>query len=323
MKRRIAVITGTRAEYGYLRPLMSAIKAHEDLELLVYATGMHLLKEYGNSIEEIKQDGYKIVAVVDMGLKAMQSEYDMAVSIGQRVIGFADVFRRDKPDIVVVFGDRFEPFAAAIASTAMNIPVAHVAGGEMGFGDLDHVVRHAITKLSHLHIVQTQQSKERVLGIGEEEWRTHNVGSLTLDTILSVEPRPREELSERLDLPRRPYLLLVYHPTSTEWQDAEEQIALVLESSLEVGRERGLDIVVIYPNDYPRGTKIVDVIETFDSDVRVHIFCNLSHLDYISLMSHSSALVGNSSSGIIEAPSLGVPYVCVGTRQKDRSEPRT
>ncbi|MFX1369447.1 MAG: UDP-N-acetylglucosamine 2-epimerase [Promethearchaeota archaeon] len=323
MSRRIGVVTGTRAEYGYLRPLMRKLMHSDGLELRVYASGMHLLKEYGDSIKEIERDGFKVAEVVDMGSKAMTSEYDLAISIGKGVVGFSEAFKRDKPSIVVVFGDRIEPFAAAIAATATNIPIAHIAGGGRGFGDIDHVLRHTITKMSHLHFTQTEQSRQRVLKLGEEGWRVYNTGSLTLDTILSTKLPSRSDFSEKYGIPAKPWILVVYHPTTTEWQDAKKQIAIVLDSVSEVAREEKTEIAVIYPNDYPGGADMVDVIESFaNEDAGVHIFRNLSHLDYIALLGLSSVFVGNSSSGIAEAPSLGIPYVCVGTRQKDRERAR-
>ena len=319
MKRSIGVVTGTRAEYGYLRPLIRAIEDDADLELRLYVTGMHLLKEYGHSIMEIEKDGFDIAETIDMGSKAMSDEHDLAVSIGTGVVQFAGLFTRNHPEIVIVFGDRTEPFAAAIAASAMNIPVAHIAGGDVGFGDIDHLMRHAITKLAHLHFTQTESSKERVLRLGEEDWRVFNVGALTLDTILGTRLPSKEEIHEKYNIPPNPFILISYHPTTTEWKDASKQMELVLNSVAEVVRKHSMGVAIIYPNDYPGGTRIVNGIKRFKTDkARVHVFENLPHLDYMALMMASSVLVGNSSSGIIEAPSLGVAYVCVGTRQKNR-----
>lgn len=319
MTRKIGVVTGTRAEYGYLRPLMQKIEEHRDLILRVYVTGMHLLKDQGDSIREIEKDGFEISAVVDMGSKAMGSTYDLAVSIAKGIAGFANLFQKDEPDLLVVLGDRNEPFAAAIAATTMNIPVAHIAGGDVGFGDIDHVLRHAITKLAHLHFVQTELSKERVLKLGEEKWRVTNVGALTLDSILEMKPLSGNELTKKFNIRPNAYILIVYHPTTTEWKETKEQMQLVLDSADSVAQKHNLDIVVIYPNDYPGGLEMIEVIRKFAEDKKnVHVFDNLSHHDFLSLMNSSSVFVGNSSSGIIEAPSLGVPYVCIGTRQKER-----
>ncbi|MFX1261511.1 MAG: UDP-N-acetylglucosamine 2-epimerase [Promethearchaeota archaeon] len=316
--KRIGVVTGTRAEYGYLRPLLDAIVEEPTMELRLYVSGMHLLKEYGDSIREIERDGFEIARTIDMGSKAMANDYELAQSIGKGVIGFSTVFMEDHPDIIIVFGDRIEPFAAAIASTTMNIPVAHIAGGDVGMGDIDHVMRHAITKLSHLHFAQTEESRKRILKLGEEDWRVQNVGSLTLDTVLGSELRTKEDISKEYGLNLQKYILISYHPVSTEWKDAEKQFNHVLESVVEVAAKHQLQVFVIYPNDYPGGTKIVDVANEYAKKTAVHIFKNLPHIDYLTLMKLADVYVGNSSSGIIEAPSLGVPYVCIGTRQRGR-----
>lgn len=316
--KRIGVVTGTRAEYGYLRPLLKAISKEPTLELRVYVTGLHLRKGYGDSIREIERDGFEIAKRIDMGSKAMSSQYELAISIGKGVIGFADALAEDQPNLVFVFGDRTEPFAASIASTSMNIPVAHIAGGEIGMGDIDHVMRHAISKLSHLHFVQTEESKQRLIKLGEEEWRIHNVGSLTLDTILSTELRTSEELTRDYNFEFGKFILIAYHPVSTEWENAEKQIRLVLDSVVDYATESNLKIVITYPNDYPGGTQIIEVTKSYSEKAFIHVFKTLPHIDYISLMKLCAVYVGNSSSGLIEAPSLGVPYVCIGTRQKGR-----
>ncbi len=319
MTRRVGVITGTRAEYGYLRPLLDTIQTDENLTLQLLVTGMHLLEDYGDSIKEIEKDGHEISHIVDMGSKAMSNEFELAISIGKGIIEFSHKFRDDKPDLIIVFGDRIEPFAAAIAATTMNIPIAHIAGGDVGMGDIDHVMRHAITKISHLHFTMSEQSKERVLRLGEEPWRVFNIGALTLDTILNAELPSREKLEEKYTMPKKPLILLAYHPTSTEWKQSEEQVRLVLQSAATVANELEMDIVVIFPNDYPGGIAIVEVIKGFlKKGSGIYVFENLPHLDYIAILEMSAVFVGNSSSGIIEAPSLGVPYVCIGTRQKGR-----
>jgi len=319
MKRKIAVVTGTRAEYGYLKPLMKKIKEHTKLELLLYVTGMHLLKEYGNTIQEIEKDGFRITKTIDMDVKVNNATFDIAASIGTGIIRLASVFKEDNPDIAVVFGDRIEPFAAAIAATSMNIPLAHIGGGEVGLGDIDDSLRHAITKLAHLHFTSTNQSKERVLKLGEEEWRIFKVGALSLDAILNEKLLSKNVLCRKYNLPDKSSILISYHPVTTEWQEAERQMKLVVESAVAVANEEDMEVVIIYPNAYPGGFQIIRTIKNaMQKSKNIHVFENLPHLDYISLMATSSVFVGNSSSGIIEAPSLGIPYVCIGTRQQGR-----
>ncbi|MHB8105277.1 MAG: UDP-N-acetylglucosamine 2-epimerase [Dehalococcoidales bacterium] len=320
LKRKIGVVTGARAEYGYLKPLMKKIVAHPRLELLLYVTGLHLVKEYGNTIQEIIKDGFNITKTVDMDTKVDSSLYDMSVSIGKGVIGFADALKEDKPDIFVVFGDRVEALAAAVAVAPINIPVAHISGGEIGMGDIDDNIRHAITKLAHLHFTATKQSKERVLKLGEEPWRVFQVGALSLDAILNEKLLTKQELHKKYNLVDKPVILVCYHPTTTEWQEAEKQMETIMEALVEIA-PRNMEIAVIYPNAYPGGKQIIDVIKKYSRKFEsIHIFESLPHLDYISLMSNSSVFVGNSSSGIIEAPSLKLPYVSIGTRQQGREK---
>ncbi|MCL0060261.1 UDP-N-acetylglucosamine 2-epimerase, partial [Dehalococcoidia bacterium] len=319
MKRKIAVVTGARAEYGYLKPLMEKIEDHTELELSLYVTGMHLLKEYGNAIQEIERDGFKIAKTIDMDVKVNNTNFDMALSIGKGITGFANAFKEDNPDIVVVFADRIEPFAAATAATLMNIPVAHIEGGDVGLGDIDDNLRHAITKLAHLHFTSSNQSKERVLRLGEEEWRVFQVGALSLDTILNEKVLSKDNLCKKYNIPDKPLILISYHPVTTEWREAERQMKLVVESAVAVANEEDKEVVIIYPNAYPGGFQIIHAIKSsMQKSKNIHVFENLPHLDYISLMAISSVFVGNSSSGIMESPSIGNPYVCIGTRQQGR-----
>jgi len=317
--RKIAVVTGTRAEYSYLRPLMRKINESSELKLLVYVTGMHLLKEYGNTIDEIIKDGFKIDKKIDMMMKFDNTLYDMAISIGQGICGFANVLKEDKPDILIVFGDRVEAFAAAIAAAAMGIPIGHINGGDVGQGEIDNDLRHAITKLSHLHFTASNKSTERVLKLGEEKWRVFHVGSLSLDTIFNIQLLSKMDLCKKYSLKDKNLILLLYHPNRIEWVEAADQMKLVVNAVATVAAENDLEIIILYPNAYPGGAQIIGVIREFlKTEKNVKIFENLPHIDYLSLLKASSVFIGNSSSGIIEAPSLGVPYVCIGTRQLNR-----
>lgn len=317
MKRKIAVITGARAEYGYLKPLMEEIEASQKLELLLYVTGMHLLKEYGDTIQEIKKD-FEIKEIIDMKEKKDAKLIDMPLSISEGIKGFAEVFDKDKPDIVVIFGDRIEPFAAAIAAISMNIPIVHIQGGDRAFADLDNNLRYAITKLSHIHFPATEESKQRILNLGEEHWRVHNVGALSLDIILNKKLIPKEEIFKKYNLQDKPILLIVNHPTLTEYEYARKQMRLILKSTLKTAEQKDMQAVIIYPNSYPGSFQIIKEIEkALDTD-RIKAFENLLNLDYLSLLKLSKVFIGNSSSGIVEAPSLGTPYICLGKRQKGR-----
>lgn len=319
MKRKIAIVTGTRAEYSYLKPLIKCMEHDKKINLILYVTGMHLLKEYGNTINDIKKDGFKIKKTIDMGLKTNNSDYDLSISIGNGILGFTKALNEDKPDIVVVFGDRIEPFAVAVACVAMGIPIAHINGGDVGLGDIDNSLRHAITKLSNIHFPATKKSEERILRLGEEKWRVSMVGSLSLDTILNMKISSKNELFNKYNISNKKIILIVYHPITTEQKDAKSQINLILKSVTIVAKKRDMNIVIIYPNAYPGGYEIIKVLKEYKQE-NVYVFKNMPHKDYISLMAVSSVMVGNSSSGIIEAPSLGIPYICTGTRQQGREK---
>jgi GDP/UDP-N,N'-diacetylbacillosamine 2-epimerase (hydrolysing) len=317
MNKKIAVVTGTRAEYSYLRPLIEKIEKDSELDLLLYVTGMHLLEEYGNTVEEIKKD-FEIKEIIDMKEKKNAELINMPLSISEGIKGFAQVFEKDKPEMVVVFGDRIEPFATAIAAISMNIPIAHIHGGDKASADLDNNLRYALTKLSHLHFPATEKSKKRILNLGEEPWRVFNVGSLTLDVILNQELISKEELIKKYSLQDKKILLILNHPTLTEYESSKAQMKSLLKSAMSVAEEKNMQIIIIYPNAYPGGFKIIEEIQKNLNKENLFSFENLPSLDYLSLLKSSSVFVGNSSSGIIEAPSLGTPYVCIGKRQRGR-----
>ena len=193
MSKKIAIVTGTRADYGYLKPLIKRVYNDNELELQPYVTGMHLVKEHGYSLKEVEKD-FPVTEIVDIGFKAKNTDLDMAILTGKGIEEFAKIFKKNCPDIVVVLGDRIEAFSTATASYLLNIPVAHIAGGEITYGTVDDDLRHAITKLSHLHFVSTEEYKKRVLQLGEEEWRVYNVGALSLENIENI--KKYELLSE-------------------------------------------------------------------------------------------------------------------------------
>ncbi|MFX0135247.1 MAG: UDP-N-acetylglucosamine 2-epimerase [Candidatus Hodarchaeota archaeon] len=319
MKRKISIVSGSRAEYGYLKPLIEKIENDKELGLLLYIAGMHLVKEYGYTIDEIRRDGFDISDTIDMEIKKENSPKDLANSIGIGIIQFSRLFLKDKPEIIIVFGDRIEPLAATIAASVMNIPVAHIGGGDTAMADIDNNIRHAITKFSHLHFTASQKSMERVLKLGEESWRVFNVGALSLDTLLKQELLTKEQLKKKYNIFNQPYILISFHPSSIEWRDSKKQIENVMDAACKIANQKDFGIILIYPNAYPGGFQILKVIKQYaETNQNILLFENFPHIDYGSLMYNSIIFVGNSSSGIIEAPSLGVPYVCVGNRQFGR-----
>ena len=312
--KRIAVVTGTRAEYGILKPVLKAIKAHPGLKLSLVVTGMHLSHEFGYTIQEIEKDGFEIEAKVDM-LASNDSLGAMAKSVGVGITGMAQTWEQLKPDIILVLGDRVEPLAAAIAGTYMSIPIAHIHGGDSSRGGLDEYARHAITKLAHIHFPATEKSAERIIKMGEDEWRVHIVGSPALDVILNEALLSAEVLTRKLGIDlSRPLILLVQHSVTTQVDEAAKQVEETLKAIVEIGNPT----VLVYPNSDAGGRRMIEVIKQYGKYPFIKTFPSLPRKEYLSLMKLARVMVGNSSSGIIEAPSLGLPVVNIGIRQEGR-----
>lgn len=313
MKRKICVITGTRADYGILNTLMRKIKVSKDLSLYIVATGMHLMREFGYTVKEIERDGFDVYEKVDISYNE-DSGRAMAGSVGEAVIAFSKLFSRLRPAMVVVLGDRGEMLAAAIAANYLNVPVAHLHGGEIS-GHIDGILRHAITKLSHLHFPATQKAKARILKLGEDAWRVFVAGAPALDRILNEKLPAETELVRKYKLdPSRPFLLVVQHPVLLEIGAAADQIRITLEAV----RATGLPALVIYPNADAGGRRMIEVIRQYENSGNIRSIISLPHKDYLGLMKPASALIGNSSSGFIEAPSFKLPVINIGNRQLGR-----
>lgn len=314
--RKIAAVTGTRADYGLMYCLLKAIQADPDLELLLIVCGMHLSPEFGLTVKEIENDGFPIAARVDMLLSA-DTGGAMAKSIGIGIIGIAQALEQLKPDIVVVLGDRGEMLAAAIAALHLNIPIAHIHGGEVT-GTVDEMVRHAITKLSHIHLAATEDSARRIEKMGEEPSRIFVVGAPGLDYIKQAPIINREELAKKYPLLLRsdePVLLVTYHPVTTERQHVKEQIQQLMEALVYFK----YPAIITYPNSDSGGREIIETIERYVQHYEFMMaYRNIPQLEYINLLKYVDAMVGNSSSGIIEAPSFQLSVVNIGTRQQGR-----
>lgn len=311
--KKIAVVTGTRAEYGILKPVMKAVKLRLKLNLSLIVTGMHLSKEFGYSVSEIEKDGFKIDAKVSM-LHIEDTGAAMAKSIGQCVRKMVRAFEKIRPDIVVLLGDRAEILAAAIAATYMNLPIAHLHGGELS-GSVDNLVRHAISKLAHIHFPATKGSAERLIKMGEDPERIFVVGAPALDTILSERLLSSAELSKKYGLDvSKPILLVLQHSVVTEANEAANQMKQTLDAIVGLKHQT----VLIYPNADAGGRRMIKVIKRYGRYPFIKSFKNIPFVDYLSLMKVASVMIGNSSSGIIEAPSFHLPVVNIGTRQKGR-----
>jgi GDP/UDP-N,N'-diacetylbacillosamine 2-epimerase (hydrolysing) len=317
MKTKICIVTGSRAEYGLLFPLMKAIQEDEAFILQILVTGMHLSPEFGHTYREIEKDGFQIHEKVEM-LLSSDTDAGITKSTGLGMIGFSDTFNRLKPDLVILLGDRFETFAAATAAYFAKIPIAHLHGGEVTEGATDEGLRHAITKMSYWHFTSTEVYKTRVIQLGENPENVFNVGAIGIDNIKNIKPLNKKYLSEDLKFDLElPFLLITYHPVTLEHNSAEEQFNQLL-AALEQFSD--LRLIFTKPNADANGRIIIKLIDDFvgQNSYRAAGFMSLGQKRYLSLMRFAHAVVGNSSSGIIETPSFGIPTVNIGDRQKGR-----
>jgi len=317
MTRKICVITGSRAEYGSLSCLMRKIQEDQELDLHVVVTGSHLSPEFGLTYKEIEKDGFIINKKVEMILSADTSTA-ITKSTGLGIISFADVFSDLLPDLVVIVGDRYEVFAASFASLIAGIPIAHVSGGEISMGAFDEAIRHSITKMSYLHFTITEEFRQRVIQLGEEPNRVFNTGSLGVDAILNTEFLTKEELEERLEFKfLEKNIIITFHPVTLEKGTAEKQFDEVLKaiSSLEKTR-----IIFTFSNSDTDGRIILDKINSFVQRYSTTsvAFASMGSLNYFSTLQYVDIVLGNSSSGLSEAPSFKIATVNIGDRQKGR-----
>lgn len=317
MKKKICVFTGTRAEYGLLKPLIEEIKQSEDFKLQLIVSGMHLSPEFGLTYKEIEKDGFNIDEKVEM-LLSSDTPTGITKSIGLGLIGYADALKRLNPDLAVILGDRFEALAFAIACYIARIPIAHLYGGETTEGALDEGFRHAITKLSYLHFTSTEEYRKVVIQLGEHPDRVFNVGALGIDNIKKMKLLSKEEVEKVLGMNFKKYNFLVtYHPVTLETNTAEFQIRQLIQALDEI--EDSL-IIFTKSNADTDGRIINKIIDEYVSNNRdkAVVFTSMGQLLYLSTMQYVDAVVGNSSSGIIEAPSFKIATVNIGDRQKGR-----
>ncbi len=316
-KRKICVVTGSRADYGLLRWTLLALQTDKRFDLQLCVTGMHLAKEFGSTEREILDDGLLIKRKIDSRLIS-DSPFGISRSMAAGVEGFAKVYLDLKPDLLLVVGDRFETFAAVVATLPFGIPVAHCHGGELTLGAIDEAMRHAITKMSHLHFVSTEAYKRRVIQLGEDPDRVFISGALGLENISKIKLLGRRALEEELKLPFREKLTVVtFHPPTLELDQIQNQFKQILGALLKL---KDTTIVFTMPNADTGGRVIMRMIERFvkENPESAKAFASLGTERYLSLLKQADFVLGNSSSGIIEAPSLKIPTINVGDRQKGR-----
>ena len=311
--RSVAVITGTRAEYGLLKPVIKAIQ-RKGMETHLIVTGMHLSKKHGYTVDEIERDGLRIAGKVEMGGDG-DGVGEMAKGLGKGIIGVTQILERLKPDFVLVLGDRSEALAGAISGAYLNMVVAHIHGGEVSKGCIDESIRHSITKFSHIHFAASEESAERIRRLGEKPRHVFVVGAPGLDAIASLAHVEGAEVFRKFHLREgSPVLMVVQHPVTQQAGEAGDQ----MKTTLDAVREIEGQVVLIYPNNDSGSDAMISVIEGEDFGDDVHIYRNIDHGDYLDLMRIASVIVGNSSSALIEAPSFGIAAVNVGIRQEGR-----
>jgi len=315
--KKIAVITGTRAEYSIFYPLLKKLKQSKDLKLQLLVTGMHLSPEYGYTYNNILDDGFEVLDKVEM-LLSSDSDVGLTKSMGLGMIGFADVFARLKPDALLVLGDRIETYAASVAAFIAKIPICHFHGGEITEGMIDDGIRHSITKMSTYHFASSQVYRNRIIQMGESPDRVFDVGALSLDNLLELSFMSKMELEKSLGFEiKEQTVLFTYHPESLEHDEIKEDLDEIF-SVLE--KLKHLRIVFTLPNsdsgNHIISSRIKDFVDK-NSDRSIY-FCSLGLKRYFSALKYVSLVMGNSSSGIIEVPSFKIPTINIGNRQKGR-----
>ncbi len=313
MSRRVISITGSRADYGLMQPVHRAIAQDDALDLQLIVTGMHLLPEFAASLAEVSADGFGRLHEVPM-LTGEDTATAMATSVGRALEGIAAVLAREAPDVLLLQGDRGEMLAGAVAAAHMNVAAVHMSGGDVS-GSVDDSVRNAVSKLAHFHLTNSAASTKRLIDMGERFARILTVGEPGIDRLLQTEPVPLQQLADELGFDAdREHLIATLHPVTDEAECAAQQMEIVLSALAELG----MQVVFTYPNSDHGGPAMQEVLESWRGEAFLHIAPTLGSDRYLNLLRHAVAVVGNSSSGIYDTPSLRVPAINIGTRQDGR-----
>jgi len=313
-RRRIGVVTTSRADYSHLYWPLRELAAHDDVELGIFVMGAHLSPEFGNTIQEIERDGFGIQARVEC-LLSSDTDTGMAKTIGLASLGLADALTAWRPDLLLLIADRYEMLAPASVALALRIPIAHIEGGEVSLGAVDDAVRNALTKLAHIHFTSTATARRRVIAMGEEPWRVHQAGAPSIDHLYRSSLLERDALEARLGIGlTAPTIVVAYHPVTILKDTTAEADAFFTALKHAPGQ-----IVFVYPNADAGSRALIERTEALRSvRERTHVFVNLDAVTYWSLLRYADVLMGNSSSGIMEAASFALPVVNVGMRQQGR-----
>lgn len=310
-RKAILVITGTRADYGLLKPVIKEMKKSTMLSPFLLVTGMHTMERFGHTINEIKKDAFPIIAVLPISERA-----DMLQSLSKEILGIRACCKKNKPDCILVLGDRDEALAGAIVASHLKIPVAHIAGGDITKAvTVDSIIRHAITKFSHLHFVSNKKSLKNVLELGEDRWRIFNIGVTAFDDIKNINFLSKNALATKYDLAiKKRWFLILQHPTPLDNIAIKDQIKLLLQ----IVSRHDAEKIVIYPNSDTGSDQFIKEINNYGKRKDFHCFKSLTRETYFSFLRAADLLLGNSSSGIVESSYFKIPTINIGERQKGR-----
>lgn len=307
--KKILFITGTRADYGKIKSLMSEVEKSNQFELYVFITGMHMLAKYGSTWQEIKKDGFKnLYQYINQ-----KGHANMDITLSNTIIGLSNYVQEFKPDMMVIHGDRLEALAGAIVGGFNNIKVAHIEGGEVS-GTIDESIRHAITKFSHIHLVSNEEAKRRVIQLGEKEESTHIIGSPDIDIMLSDELPTLNDVKERYEIEFDSYAILMYHPVTTELTELPDRVNILVDSLIKSQK----NYIVIYPNNDAGNTIIIDAYDKLKQNNNFRVFPSMRFEYFLTLLKNAQFMIGNSSAGIRETGIYGIPSINIGTRQDGR-----
>jgi len=314
--KKVCVVTGTRAEFGLLSNLISKIQSDDYFCLQIIVTGMHLSPEFGNTYNEIIDRGFKIDKKIEIILSS-DTSIGVSKSMGLAQISFAEAFKELDPDLIIILGDRYEILSVATTAMIMRIPIAHINGGELTEGAIDDSIRHAITKMSQLHLVGTDEYRQRVIQLGEEPERVFNTGDLCIDGIIGNKLMSKDEFEQSIDFRLgEKNLLLTYHPETLSYKSSKEQFEAVLEA---ISKISDVKIIITHPNSDTEGREIISMINDYvNSNNNTIAFSSLGYIRYLSALQFMDAVIGNSSSGVTEVPFFGIPTVNIGKRQQGR-----
>lgn len=318
-KKKICILTTIRSEYGLLKNLIKKLSLEEDIDLRIVVTGAHLSSDFGNTYKEIENDGIKIDKKIEITLD-ISSSIGISNVMSEVLVKFTKYFNKGKFDLLIVLGDRYETFAVVIAAMLKKMPIAHIHGGEITLGAIDDVIRHSITKFSHIHFPSTEEYRKRIIQLGENPNTVFNVGALGVENIKKLNVKTKEELSNKFNINfKKKYAILIYHPVTLSNISIEEQINIIIDAIFDSIND-GLNYIIIGANADKDGNRINELFNKFANNNKENVFFykTMTYENYLSLLKNAEFIIGNSSSGILEAPSFKISTINIGDRQGGR-----